>query len=249
MAEKMITLTESFRVVLRSMHSQRPGLADEIQSNDYFRSPFDKGTGRRVDPEVQAADDALAVLRDAIVGQSVRLHGRFEGNPPADIDPTEIARTGIFVFENALDVWQPTTKVSSFRQLRIYLNVHCYAAEIDALIGAAAADDPEQMTIDAGPRLTNEQACIEVKAIATTERSPKRVGRRPAADWDVVRDALRLEIDRRGMIGPDNDADWRIQADVERFVSAILEERNEAVAESTVRDRVSNMLKSIEAGN
>jgi hypothetical protein len=89
----------------------------------------------------------------------------------------------------------------------------------------------------------------EIRALSKDVSTSRRVGRRPGADWDAVAEALRLEVQRRGMFGPDNDADWRLQADVERWVSSILEDRNEAAAESTVRDRVSKMLQSIEAGN
>ena len=217
MAEKLITLADSFRAVLRATHSQRPALAGEIQSKFYFHyAPFDKSTGRRVDPEVQAADDALAILKDAIVSQSVRLHGRVGDHFPGNIDPTEVTHNGISVFENTLEVYEPSTESSPFRMLRTYRNVHCYEHEIKSILKIGL---------------------------------PKRVGRRPKADWDAVETALRLEIKSRGMIGPDNDADWQRKADVERWVSKILDERQEGVEESTVRDRVSRMLESIEAGN
>jgi hypothetical protein len=133
-AEKKLKLIEAFRTVLRARYPSRPALADEVENADYFRPPFDGDRG----VEVQAVADALDVLRDAIVKQSVRLHGRLDGERPADIDPSEITRTGILVFDNALDVWQPTTRVSQFRQLPIYLNVHCYAADIEALIGGCS---------------------------------------------------------------------------------------------------------------
>lgn len=217
MAEKMITLTEAFRVLLRAGYPQRPALADKIQSHLYFHyAPIDKSTGRRVDAEAQAADDALALLRGAIVSQSIRLRGRLGDNLPADIDPTEVTGNGISVFNNALEVYQPSTNISPFRMLRTYLNVHCYEHEIKSILNIGL---------------------------------PKRVGQRPKADWDAVETALRIEIKSRGMIGPDNDPDWQRKADVERWVSKILDERHEGVGESTVRDRVSRMLESIEAGN
>jgi hypothetical protein len=138
--EKLITLADTFRTILRSWYPKRPALADEIQSKDYFRSPFDKSIGWRLDPEVQAADFAYAELKDAIVSQSIRLYGRRDGNLlSADIDPTEIVRSGILIFDNALEVYQLSTSSSPFRILPTYRNVHCYAAEIDALIGTAAA--------------------------------------------------------------------------------------------------------------
>jgi hypothetical protein len=136
MVEKMLTLKEAFRTVLRARYPSRPALADEVESAHYFYPPYD-GSVRPIE-EVQAARDACDVLKDAIANQSVRLHGRrLNCERPDDINPTEITRAGISIFDNVLDVWQPTTRVSQFRQLPNYLNVHCYAADIAALIGAA----------------------------------------------------------------------------------------------------------------
>jgi hypothetical protein len=133
MTEKMLTLTQAFRTVLRALYPSRPALADEVEGADYFYPPFD-GSIRPIE-EVQAARVACDVLKDAIANQSVRLHGRLNGERPDDINPTEITRAGILIFDNVLDVWQPSTRVSQFRQLPNYLNVHCYAADIEALIG------------------------------------------------------------------------------------------------------------------
>jgi hypothetical protein len=92
--------------------------------------------------------------------------------------------------------------------------------------------------------------CYEHEIKTISEIGPsKRVGRRPKADWDAVEDALHLQMKSRGMIGLDNDADWQIKADVERWVSTLLEARNEIVEESTVREHVTKMLARIEAGN
>jgi hypothetical protein len=104
MAEKMLTLTEAFQAVLRARYPSRPALADEVQSVDYFRPPFD-GSIRPIE-EVQAAHDACDMLRDAIANQSVRLFGRLNGELPDDINPTEIDRRGIGIFKNDLEVYE-----------------------------------------------------------------------------------------------------------------------------------------------
>jgi hypothetical protein len=136
--EKKLLLIESFRTVLRARYPSRPALADEVEGPDYFRPPLD-GSERPVE-EVQAVRDALDELKDEIANQSVRLCGRLETSErPADIDPTEIRREGISIFKNELDVWQPSTGTRPFRQLPNYLNVHCYAADIEALIGRRSA--------------------------------------------------------------------------------------------------------------
>lgn len=160
MAEKLIMLADAFRAILRAAHSQRPALADEIQSYRYFHSAkVDKKSGRRIDPEVQAADDALAILKDAIVNQSVRLRGRVGSHLPDDIDPTEVVRTGIGVLDNILEVYEPSTRTTAFRVLRTYRNVHCYASEIAALV------DPQ----------------------SSSARSPKRVATKRTAAEDAVK--------------------------------------------------------------
>jgi hypothetical protein len=154
MAKKMITLADTFRTILRAWWRKRPALADEITSNSYFwYGLIDKGTGWYLDPERQAAQFALAELIDAIRSHSIRLYGRIDDNLPTDINETEVG-SGILVFDNALEVYQPSTKSSPGRIVRAYRNVHCYAAEIDALIGTAA-NDPEPLP----SRDTSEEAC------------------------------------------------------------------------------------------
>jgi hypothetical protein len=213
MAERMLTLTEAFRTILRASYPSRPALADEVDGRDYFRPPLD-GSKRPVE-EVQAVSDALDILKDAIANQSVRLHGRLDlaGERPADIYPTEITRAGISVFDNVLDVWQPTTRVSRFRQLPIYLNVHCYAADIMALI--APADDPEVSTavlsVDQGEVRevakpagfrTNKQAALKAKCATWIAALPEQPARRKP---DVRADAIKAI---QGLSGRQFDAAW-----------------------------------------
>jgi hypothetical protein len=170
---RLIPLTEAFRAVVRAWYPARPTLADEIQNEDYFRSPFDKSTGWRLNPEVQIADFAYAELKDAIINQQVRLRGRRETKDDAeDIDPTEIKRSGIFIFTNAVDRWQPTTRVSKYRQLPIYLNVHCYADEIAALIGPTVAPSPG-VTKDSALASTPNDAVIALIEAHHDSNRPK----------------------------------------------------------------------------
>ena len=170
---RLIPLTEAFRAVLRAWYPARPALADEIQNEDYFRSPFDKSTGWRLDPEVQIADFVCEELRDAIMKQQVRLRGRRQNKDDVeDIDPTEIKRTGILIFTNAVDRWQSTTRVSQFKQLPIYLNVHCYADDITALIGATVA--PPAVVTKVKPVISPDEACQAlIQAYKDSDR-PKR---------------------------------------------------------------------------
>jgi hypothetical protein len=211
-AEKKITLADAFRAILRAGYPQRPALADEIQSIRYFHSAtIDKSTGRRNDPEAQAADDALAVLRDAVVSHSIRLRGWLGDNLPADIEHMEVAWNGIHVFDNTLEVYGERG-----RTLRTYRNIHCGEDEIKAIL-----------------------------------RGRTKRGAPPKVDWELAKDAFRLEVKKRGGLpNPDHDDnDWRRQADAERWVADFLDARGERVSESVIRTHVSEMLSSIEAGN
>lgn len=77
-----------------------------------------------------------------------------------------------------------------------------------------------------------------------------RRGAKAKADWEAVGLALRHEVKLRGMPGPDNgDPKWRFQADVERWAADFLDDRQESVTESTIRERIRKALQEIEAGN
>jgi hypothetical protein len=152
MTEKKLTLTESFRTVLRASYPSRPALADEIQSPRYFHSARRcHCLLRRIEPEAQAADEAMATLKDGIMSGSVRLRGRLNDTLPDDIEAMEIAWSGVHVFDNTLDVYDRG------RTLRTYRHVHCYAAEIAALIGVAE-QPPRANGTKRGPRAVAQEA-------------------------------------------------------------------------------------------
>lgn len=76
-------------------------------------------------------------------------------------------------------------------------------------------------------------------------------GRKPAANWDALEDAIRFECNRLDCTPPDADGpqNWRTQADVERWAADFLQDRGEGVSESTVRGYVRKILHAIKAGN
>jgi hypothetical protein len=236
--EKKLLLIESFRAVLRARYLTRPALADEIRDEGYFHS------ARRcfcllgwIDPEVEAAADALAGLKNAIASQSVRLYGRLETSArPADIDPTEIRREGISIFKNELDVWQPSTGTRPFRQLPNYLNVHCYAADIDALIGTAAANDSEPLP--SSRDIAEDASATNVKeAAATISPNGKHPGGRPP-EYDVVEIKLYFQQLLRERGDPTSEKDqspgWESIADAMKVISKHMEEKlGKAVPEKT----------------
>ena len=147
------------------------------------------------------------------------------------------------------DVRTQWTKHASGEQPAIHRSVWI-GAEIDwRNFRIVKADGNGMQGVDFSEEDLKAWAALQKRSQPKRHLGPQRRGRRPGADWAVVLDLLRLEVSRRGMIGPKNDADWRIKADVERWVSEIVEARNETAAESTVRNRVTDMLKTIEAGN
>jgi hypothetical protein len=225
MAEKLITLTESFRTLLRASY---PSLADDIQGWGYFHSAKVDHTGK-LEPEPQAAFDALVTLKGAIVRQSVRLYGRLGDNLPDDIDPTEVIETGILVFDNALEVWEPSTNRTPFRMLRTYRNVHCYAAEIAGLIAASAADNR-------GPNAKHPG------------------GRPPEYEWVEIKLFFEQLLRERG--DPMNEMDqgpgWKSIADVIRVISDHLQKQGKQIPEKTrfrevLNDVLSNHRRALAA--
>jgi hypothetical protein len=156
MPEKMLTLTEAFRTVLRARYPSRPALADEIQTYRYFHSARWCHCGsRRIDPEAQAADEALTILKDGIMSGAVRLRAIVDGKMPDDIEPMEMNRNEIHVFGNCMDVCEGP------RTLRTYRNLHCYAADIDALIGAEKKPcSAEKLPINHRAVLKAVEACF-----------------------------------------------------------------------------------------
>jgi hypothetical protein len=72
-------------------------------------------------------------------------------------------------------------------------------------------------------------------------------GRPPAADWNAIRDALQLEIQRRGLPDQENERGWQTQADVESWVAGALADRRENAGEATIRRHVRAMLDAISA--
>jgi hypothetical protein len=166
---RLIPLTEAFRAVVRAWYPVRPALADEIQSVRYFHSAWCHCRLRRLNPEVQIADEAMAALIDGIMSGAVRLRAILGDNQPDDIEPMEVAWNGIHVFDNTMEVYG-----EGGRTLRTYRNVRCYAADIAALtgVGAAVEPTPEQAQrwktpTDEAVRVKLREAYSEAKTAGT----------------------------------------------------------------------------------
>ena len=78
------------------------------------------------------------------------------------------------------------------------------------------------------------EACLLSDAPQENAARPRR-GAPNVANWDAIEELVRLECKKSGLPDPDGDKDWRYQADVERFIAAQIEQRNESAGESTIR--------------
>jgi len=78
--------------------------------------------------------------------------------------------------------------------------------------------------------------------------NPRRRGRPPVTDWTAIKDLLFEECKRQGGVPSlEIGAGWAVQADAEKFVRDMLDERCEDAASSTVRTHVGSMLNEYEA--
>jgi hypothetical protein len=127
---RLIRPVDSYRAVLREHYPERPALADEINSPEWFlkrqRDPPQEGTTEL--REYVAAVEAHNIFYWRVRVSEIRLRGTPEDGVPRDIDPTE-QETG---FE--FNIWtqrfdcRTTDFFEGARPFgHLYLNVWCYA--------------------------------------------------------------------------------------------------------------------------
>jgi hypothetical protein len=127
-----ITLERAFRAVLRAHYPQAPHLADRV-TLQAMRASFAEPRS----PEEQAAHEADAMLKAAIIDGRIRLQGCLAAQVCGAISTAEVTTPGrISVFENTLHV----------RQGRTYHDVSCAAEDIAALIGNNPAEEESNGT-------------------------------------------------------------------------------------------------------
>jgi hypothetical protein len=126
---RLIRPVDSYRAVLREHYPERPALADEIDSPEWFlkqqRDPPQEGTTER--REYDAAVEAMNVFYRRVRVSEIRLRGTPEDGVPRDIDPTEQA-TGV-----EFNIWTRRFDCRSkdfsegVRDVgHLYINVWCY---------------------------------------------------------------------------------------------------------------------------
>ena len=75
-------------------------------------------------------------------------------------------------------------------------------------------------------------------------------GRKPKADWDMLKCALQLHINKIGLPTSDHDdKNWRRREDVVCWAQDFLEARKERVARTTVAEQVDRMLRCFREGS
>ncbi|MER8661873.1 hypothetical protein NKH34_12105 [Mesorhizobium sp. M1148] len=74
---------------------------------------------------------------------------------------------------------------------------------------------------------------------------PERRGRKQAADWEAYFDAFKAKVQAEGYPDELNVRGWNMQADVERWVTDLLESEGASAGVSTVRTHVQEFLERI----
>jgi hypothetical protein len=92
------------------------------------------------------------------------------------------------------------------------------------------------------PRVPFWFAVEEIEEVNSTDPLGRR-GAKPKADWPALEEAFREEVRHRGMPNTLNEKDWRCQADVERWLSAKVEQEGDAASDSTIRSHARAFLK------
>jgi hypothetical protein len=216
---------EVFRSLLREQYPERPVLADEIQSEEWFLErqqgePLQEGTAQA--REFVAAVEALNTFYRRVRKFETPLRGIDENGVERDLGPIE-QETGV-----DLNIWKCVFDCRSldfsFDDLghhvgHLYRNVRCYA---DPEPLAAQPDEPVPAVSEESPTVLPGEAAIADSAQAVPEAESEESSRGPPEqyDWDEgFRHVRKLWAELGDPRLPENAKDgWRADADVGRAV-------------------------------
>lgn len=120
MSAGLLPILEAYRTLLRSRYPKREDLIEIISAD---RLIYAKGFG--IDPG--PAHEILALLRNGVTEQKIRLIGVLNNEMPTEIHPLETRVGSLDVFNSAFSIYESK---GTFRKNRTYTNIHCYAADL-----------------------------------------------------------------------------------------------------------------------
>jgi hypothetical protein len=228
-SEYLILPVDRFRALLRAQCTERPALADEIDSEEWFLkrqrgAPLEEGTTEG--KEFVAAVEALNTLYQRVRVSEVRLRGTPDDGVgiARDIDPTEQAIGVSFniwtrEFDCRSQDFSGDTDARRRRGGHLYRNVWCYV-------------DPEPQPL----ATQRDEPTVADPAPGT------KGGRRQYSFWPEVENYVFDLLVQHGPPSPD-DPELPKQNALEDLVAAFMQQHGWGAAESTIREHVVGMLE------
>jgi hypothetical protein len=230
------TPVEVFRSLLRTQYPERPALADEIGSEEWFLErqqgePLQEGTAQA--REFVAAVEALNTFYRRVRKFETRLRGIDENDIERDLGPIEQA-TGV-----DLNIWKCVFDCRSldfsFDDLghhvgHLYRHVRCYADPEPQPL-AAPRDELAPVVSEESPAVLPDEA-----AVADPPRGAKR-GPHQKDFWPEFENYIFDVLDYHGPPSPD-DPELPDQAALERLGADFMQNHGWEAAESTIREHV-----------
>lgn len=118
---------------------------------------------------------------------------------------------------------------------------------------AAGMIEIEYQTVRRGPAgrvLGNLTLLVALEEVQRRLNDPTRSarhrgGRKQKADWEAVEDAYRAIVSGKGVPTSDHDeAEWRSQADVGRWLAKFLDDRQESVGETRIKTEARKLFRN-----
>jgi hypothetical protein len=168
-ADSLLTPLEALRVFVRVLYPQRPWLADEIKTIDWFVHWKRDG----VSPEEHnIASRARDFLNKSVRKHTIRLRGVLDdGTPrePQDID-------SLYCKEGELDIWKQTLEVASDR--KVYRLVYCVADGVHQQ-AESTAGKPLPDAVEQSSQLKSAPKADVVEAIRSAYDAADAAGGKP----------------------------------------------------------------------
>jgi hypothetical protein len=209
----LVLPVERFRALLREQYTERPALAAEIDSEEWF---LKRQRGEPSPPltaaeakEFAAAVEALNTFYRRVRNYEERLRGIDEDDVERDIGPIEQA-TGVDlnIWTHVFDCRSQVFSADGVRHVgHLYRDVSCYA-------------DPEPQPSAAqlnGPTVADPAPSASESESAEEQTKRRGGGRTPVVDWAMVGAQVFFLMEENGEFAP-NKPGWNAQARLEEAI-------------------------------